>query len=334
MSCEPLTISIALCTYNGAPYVRAQLDSIARQSRLPMELIVADDHSTDGTVGIVRDFAATAPFPVHILENKENLGIARNFGQAIARCTGDIIALSDQDDLWREDKLGVVAAAFESDTDLTLLFTDADLVDQDLAPLGKRLSDTGHIDQSARGVIAGSGAFEFLLRKNVATGATMAFRRRLADLILPVPEKLLTYHDAWIVTLAAATGKVTFLAEPLIEYRQHAGQHTWDFVYVHGAKRVLDRAYYAAHQVQLLELRSRLSTAGRLPATSPAIAHLDGYIEHLRRRSTLPAARVARIVPVLSELTTGRYGRYSSGLRSAVRDLLAPPVDKPTAHRS
>jgi len=318
-----LSISIAMCTYNGAAYVREQLGSFARQTRLPMELVVCDDQSTDNTVDIVRAFAESAPFPVKVVVNEVNLGVARNFGKAVGMCTGDLIALSDQDDIWRGDKLAVVAAAFADSPALSLVFTDADLVDQDLTPMGKRLSDTGHIDADLRRQLEEDAAFALLLRRNVATGATVALRRSVTDLVLPIPDKLLTYHDAWIVSLAAATGKIKFLPEPLIQYRQHAGQHTWDFVYVHGAKRVLNRAYYVAHLAQLIEMRNRLSTAGKLTSTAPAIVHLDGYIEHLRRRSTLPANRLSRIAPIVSELATGRYGRYSSGLRSAARDLIA-----------
>ena len=318
------SISIAMCTYNGAAFVRQQLDSFARQTRLPTEVIICDDRSTDNTVDIVREFTASAPFPVQVVVNDENLGVAGNFGKAIGLCTGEIIALSDQDDIWRDDKLDVIAAAFANAPALSLVFTDADLVDQQLTPMGRRLSDTGHIDAELRRQLESDAAFELLLRRNVATGATIAFRRSLTGLILPIPDKLLTYHDAWIVCLAAAVGRLTFLPEPLIQYRQHPQQHTWDFVYVHGAKRVLDRMYYSAHLVQLLELRNRLSTAGKLAAAAPAIVHLDGYIEHLRRRSTLPVGRLSRLAPILSELMSGRYGRYSSGLRSAARDLVAP----------
>jgi len=251
-----LSISIAMCTYNGAAFVREQLDSFARQTRLPAELIICDDRSTDTTVDIVQGFAQSAPFPVRVEVNDENLGVARNFGKATQLCTGDLIALSDQDDIWREDKLDVLVRAFEGDPALTLVFTDADLVDQDLRPMGKRLSDTGPVLDAGDRLSNEDEAFEFLMRRNVATGATMAFRAGLRGVILPIPPDLLTYHDAWIVGLAVATGKVRVLTEPLIQYRQHPGQHTWDFVYVHGAKRTLDRTYYRRHLAQLSKYHS------------------------------------------------------------------------------
>src|ERR1019366_197610 len=93
-------ISVALCTYNGERFLSQQLASIGKQTRLPDELVVCDDSSTDRTVAIVREFAASVSFPVRVFENQRNLGSAANFERAIRLCDGDLIALSDQDDIW------------------------------------------------------------------------------------------------------------------------------------------------------------------------------------------------------------------------------------------
>ena len=98
-------LSVALCTYNGARFIIAQLESIAAQSRLPDELIICDDHSRDGTLDLVRRFAVSASFSVCVHANPKNLGSTRNFEQAVEMCKGDIIVLCDQDDVWRPDKL-------------------------------------------------------------------------------------------------------------------------------------------------------------------------------------------------------------------------------------
>jgi glycosyltransferase involved in cell wall biosynthesis len=102
---ERTRISVALCTYNGERFLHQQLDSIAMQTRLPDELVVCDDRSTDRTLAIVREFAASAPYPVRVFENQANLGFAANFEGAIRRCDGDLIALSDQDDVWYPTRL-------------------------------------------------------------------------------------------------------------------------------------------------------------------------------------------------------------------------------------
>src|SRR6185295_6827977 len=101
-----------MCTWNGAAYLRDQLESIAAQTRLPDELIMCDDASIDGTPAIARAFAARAPFPVRLEINEATVGVRQNFTKAIAACTGDLIALSDQDDVWRPDKLRVIEDRF------------------------------------------------------------------------------------------------------------------------------------------------------------------------------------------------------------------------------
>ncbi|MGA8529432.1 MAG: glycosyltransferase, partial [Acidobacteriaceae bacterium] len=109
---EPDRISVAMATYNGEKYIREQLDSIARQSLLPYELVVTDDGSTDGTLEMVEDFARSAPFPVKIHRNDVRLGFADNFFKAASLCEGELIAFSDQDDVWLEDKLSVCSSHF------------------------------------------------------------------------------------------------------------------------------------------------------------------------------------------------------------------------------
>src|SRR6201999_469319 len=93
-------LSVALCTYNGERFLPQQLASMANQTRPPDELIVCDDRSSDRTIDIVREFAASAAYPVRIFENESNLGSAANFERAIRLCEGNLIALSDQDDIW------------------------------------------------------------------------------------------------------------------------------------------------------------------------------------------------------------------------------------------
>ncbi|HEV2835287.1 MAG TPA: glycosyltransferase, partial [Pyrinomonadaceae bacterium] len=100
-----MNLSIALGTYNGAVYLKEQLESIAAQTRTPDELVISDDQSTDDTLRLIEEFAATAGFPVPLSVNESNLGTAKNFEKAISLCRGDVILLSDQDDVWHSDKL-------------------------------------------------------------------------------------------------------------------------------------------------------------------------------------------------------------------------------------
>ena len=138
-------ISIALCTYNGEKFLQAQLDSIEQQTLLPDELVVCDDCSSDGTIDILEKFRKRASFPVHIHPNKINLGSTQNFEKTIRLCTGDIIALSDQDDVWRPNKLERLKDALQANPDAGYVFSDAELVDEHLLPLGCRLWPTHSI---------------------------------------------------------------------------------------------------------------------------------------------------------------------------------------------
>ena len=137
-------ISVALCTYNGASFLDAQLDSYLTQTRLPDELVVCDDQSSDATLALLDGFAKRAPFPVRLHHNQARLGSTKNFEKAIGLCTGDLIATSDQDDVWLPDKLALSEAAFAKSPEIGLIFTNAEVVDQGLEPLGHRLWDAIH----------------------------------------------------------------------------------------------------------------------------------------------------------------------------------------------
>ena len=120
-------LSVALATYNGERYLGEQLESILRQTRLPDELVIFDDASTDSTPAIVQEFAKAAPFPVRFQINAERLGSTRNFEAAIRACSGDIIFLCDQDDVWYPDKIARMEERFIKDPEAGAVFTDADL---------------------------------------------------------------------------------------------------------------------------------------------------------------------------------------------------------------
>src|SRR5207253_4621935 len=125
-----MKLSVAMCTYNGASYLQEQFDSIAMQTRLPDELVICDDVSVDTTKEITDKFAAVAPFAVKRHFNENNLGSTKNFEKAIGLCQGDIIALADQDDEWSPIKLEQLEAALASSAKTGLVFSDAEVVDQ------------------------------------------------------------------------------------------------------------------------------------------------------------------------------------------------------------
>jgi len=320
-----MKLSVALCTYNGAAYLYEQLASIAAQSRLPDELVICDDASTDGTRDIIQSFAAQAPFAVRSHFNPKNLGSTKNFEQAIARCEGDIIALSDQDDVWQPHKLERLEAAFAPG--IGLVCSDAELVDENLVPLGSRLWQKGHFRGRTERLVKTGRTFEALFTRNFVTGATMAFRSEFKHLILPIPEGPLI-HDAWIALLIAAVADIAFIREPLILYRQHSQQQVG--ASAPATPQVLSRQHYAGQIEQLNVLAERLRGLRWLaPGDSPLhadaaliVSRIPAKIAHIQARLDLPASQWRRLPGVLRELLTLRYHRHSHGWRSAARDLL------------
>ncbi len=208
------------------PYVAEQVRSILHQTRPPVQLVLSDDDSTDETVETVKKviarFRAERPdcgITVTIIENKPALGVVRNFEGAVAACTGDLIALSDQDDLWVPDRLERMVAEFERRPSLSLLHTDARLVDGDAKPLASRLFDAIEFTPQEQQLEREGRAFELLLRRNVVTGATTVFRRHLLERALPFVDDWV--HDEWLAMVASVFGTVDFLPDALIDYRQH-----------------------------------------------------------------------------------------------------------------
>ncbi|MCA1727567.1 MAG: glycosyltransferase, partial [Actinobacteria bacterium] len=195
-------ISVALCTYQGQPFLLEQLASIMGQTRPPDEVVVCDDGSTDSTLSLLERFRADAPFPVRIHRNPERLGFVANFEQAIGRCRGDVILLCDQDDVWHRRKLAAVERAFVEDPGLGGVFTDADLIDASSRALGYGLWESlGFTPERRRRFRAGD-----VFQGDVVTGATLAFRSGFRDLVLPVPPGMV--HDGWIALIVAMVSEL------------------------------------------------------------------------------------------------------------------------------
>jgi glycosyltransferase involved in cell wall biosynthesis len=323
---EGLAVSVALCTYNGERFLREQLDSILAQTVPAMEIVVSDDGSVDSTVELVIETIrshADAP-RLTILRGEQTLGVAANFARAISACTGDLVALSDQDDVWREDRVAHLVARFTTEADLLLLHGDADLIDDEDRPLGSSLFGALGISSAVRDEVHSGLAFDVLMRRNIVTGATAGFRRELAELALPVPAGWL--HDEWLAIAAASVGRVDLTEERLVRYRQHGANEI-------GARELTVTGKFRRMVEPGSERNSRLlvraaSLQERLSAmqgvAESRVVSATAKVEHESVRSALGRRRVARILPVLRELRTGRYSRFGRGAADAARDILQP----------
>jgi glycosyltransferase involved in cell wall biosynthesis len=325
-----MKISVAMCTYNGAQFVAEQLASIAAQTRLPDELVVCDDGSTDATVESVREFARTAPFVVRIFENEKNLGSTKNFERAIELCEGDFIAVADQDDIWLPEKLRRLEHAL-AEENIGLAFTDGEVVDQSLKPLGQRVWQSIRFGPEEQRLFREGRAFAVLLDHNVVTGAAMALKAEFKKLILPFPDDLIhdgipVLHDWWMALLIAAVSEMSFVPEPLFKYRQHSGQqmgvmseHAQGSTSFGAAVR--RRNTFSAELEYIRTILERLSAVTGFAVRANVLADLEARLTHLETRAAMPERRSRRIAPVLRELFARRYHRYSNGLASAARDF-------------
>jgi len=322
-----MEISIAMCTCNGASYLPIQLESISKQSRKPDEIIICDDMSSDNTKDIVYSFASTTDIPVRIIKNPIRLGSTANFSKAISLCQGDIIVLSDQDDVWLKDKLAILEQHFASNSLLGGMFSNAELIDQYGKKQQNYLWNAIRFGSSEQNALRKGHGLDILLQGNFVTGATLAFRSCWTGLVLPIPSRWI--HDHWIALLLSAASRLDFEPRPLIQYRCHPAQQLGvRNGYQHDAAGLwhrlmeIDNATYLQAAASCDEVTCRLSKFDAINL-SKVIIRCNRASTHFRSRGTLPAERVKRIPALLHETVNGNYFRHSLGIKSILRDLLS-----------
>lgn len=319
-------ISVALCTYNGARFLPAQLQSMLEQTRRPDELVVCDDGSSDATRKLLQDFQHKAPFPVRLHFNRSTLGSTQNFAKAIRLCKGDLIVLADQDDVWLANKLTVLEKKFLGQPDIGIVFSDAEVVDAQLGSLGYTLWQYSRFSAAKQTKVTYGKGLEVLLKHVVVTGATLAFRRRFLRLLLPIPEGWI--HDAWIALMISACSNMAIVTTPLVLYRQH-GANQIGAIHMSLLQRMaealrLDRNAYYDTEISRYEVARRRLFDFPDIVNRNALVLIDAKLAHLHARRSLPSSRFARVPFVFRELVALRYYRYSFGWQVAIKDLLLP----------
>jgi glycosyltransferase involved in cell wall biosynthesis len=215
-------ISIAMATFNGARFIREQLDSLAMQSVLPFELTVTDDGSTDGTLTILSDFAKVAPFPVEIHRNPDRLGYGMNFMKCASLCGGDAIAFCDQDDIWHPKKLEMCKHALRQE-EVCMVYHNADIFVDGGRVLKRLYARRDHVRMMEKFKRPDSFC---------AAGFTIVFKSFLRE-YGDIWRSLNAYrgygaanrplaHDQWITYVASMSGRIFYLEVSLAQYRMHA----------------------------------------------------------------------------------------------------------------
>ncbi len=219
-----MKLSIAMATYNGEKFIKEQLDSILNQTRLPDEIVISDDASTDKTVEILMEYKEKYPKFIKLILNKENVGFVKNFERAIMNTTGDLVALSDQDDVWLPTKLEKECKVLEENQDVGMVFCDLKVVDEKLNTIYNSFwKDKFWKNKSwnMKGTLKGTSFFQkIFIEGNRVTGCTITIRKEILGKTLPFNDGI-QFHDYWIALVASTLSDVFAIDETLILYRQH-----------------------------------------------------------------------------------------------------------------
>ena len=215
-------ISVVLCTYNGEKHISEQIQSILEQTEKPDEIVICDDRSLDNTGKILNYFAFENPC-IKLFCNKKNLGFVKNFEKAISLCTGDVIFLSDQDDVWIKNKIEKMMNIFREYPESTYVFSNADTFNEN-RKLNYTLWDSVNFNSEKQRKFNAGFQKELLLRESFIYGAVLAFRAEFRKYLIPFSDEF--YHDNWIVLILSFlnnnAGK--FIPESLTNYRIHTSQ--------------------------------------------------------------------------------------------------------------
>lgn len=208
-------ISIIVTTYNGEKYLAAQLDSILAQTHRELEIILSDDASTDSTYTIAQRYAAQDP-RIILIRHEKNAGLHANLGDALERATGEYIAISDQDDIWRADKIEKQLSLLDGAVGV---YSDSALIDASGNSLGFTLFQSLNIKPGAD--ISRTVPLFF---KNCVSGHALLFHRSLLSMVLPFTDDFIFDHQ--LALAASCFGGLRFCSEPLVYHRIHGGNHT------------------------------------------------------------------------------------------------------------
>lgn len=320
-----MKISIAMATYNGEKYLPEQLQSFIDQTRQPDELIITDDCSTDKTIEILKNFSLSAPFDVILSHNTKNIGYAGNFNAALMQTTGEIVFLSDQDDVWFPRKIAYIENLAKTNPQKLIIMNDAALTDGQLNEVG--LTKMGQLYSCG------------LNDRDFVMGCCCAIRRELLDLCLPIPAGYKA-HDNWIVSFADHLSEKLVCKEVLQYYRRHESNES---------KFIANRTTKITRFDLFLNQIRTIKTSGNIyddeisikqmelfkKGVESAVKRKSNYrlylqnllvdlqlkIDNKRRRVEIRSKPIAqRFIAVAQLLISGNYRNWH-GKKSAIRDI-------------
>ena len=207
-------ISVAMASYNGEAFIREQIDSILNQNvKVPLELVVCDDCSTDSTKKILLEYSKKDE-RVRVFFNKKNIGFKKNFEKAVSLCKGEFIAFSDQDDIWELDKLEKLVNHIG---DKDFVFSDSLLVDKNNVSMGVTMKNACNYRYVPVDKLQ---LFKRLVHQNFVQGSTMLARSQFLKTLPPIPD-FVDGHDYWHAICSCAKNGFAYFDQCTIRYRRH-----------------------------------------------------------------------------------------------------------------
>jgi glycosyltransferase involved in cell wall biosynthesis len=317
-----------MATYNGQDFLEEQLHSFLVQERLPDELVVSDDGSNDNTLQIIQYFSEVAPFRVKVFNNNKKHGCTSNFTNGVLSSTGDVILLSDQDDVWLPQHVSKLVQELESDPELLCVASDSKCVDIKLKPLGYTLRESerfyAHYIKEQHS--ANDAHVKVTIRHFVAPGHGIAFRKVLVPYLAPMSDYWI--HDQWIFLLASIIGKVSYVPDSLTYYRQHDKQYFGG--QISSLAGWADKASKVSSSRELADIykwEDILKRCLEIKSTNQKIS--QSVIDLLLKKIEFSKHRVEiRRMPLLTRsiktailLLKGDYHSMARGLIAALRDV-------------
>lgn len=239
-------VSVVMAAHNGEKYLKRQAESILRQTYSYLELIIADDASTDGTFDLAQKIASSDS-RVKVLRNAKNMGFVKNFLAVTSSCKGDFIFFSDQDDWWEPRKVEILKTLLEKNEKNMLAYSDLEICDEDLGVTHDSFWREAGI-KPQKGFLG-----EKALLRNLAPGCSMAFRRAVADQIGVLGPELPFVHDHLVFGVAACLGSIVYSREKLVKYRQHPANNIGAFY-----PSIMDRRRFVEDLRKKIEIFKRI----------------------------------------------------------------------------
>jgi len=296
-------VTIIMATYNGEKYLEEQIESILSSTYREFKLYIVDDGSKDSTMEILNLYKMRYPDIIHISRNETNMGVTLNFLNAIIKTTSEYIMLCDQDDVWKKDKIArtmkrmkQMEVQFGKDMPVAV-FTDAYVTDSRLNIIHESFFRSGRLNP-------GLTDLPHMLMENKLIGCTVMINGAVRKILQSKPlPKHARYHDGWLGLIAASFGKISFIPEPTLFYRQHEGNV------------VGNRGFYAYIIDRISNLRKQKEALTALQAQAREFADLyRDYFDGRKLDLIMRFSNLSKESFIKRRLLILRYGYLKSGI--------------------